>query len=306
MTDSSLLGTTVFMKIFFIALSLLTQLAMASDRDVAQDILLRFHNHASVNERLEIISKIFIGLPYGKGGPLGEGSEGKFDQDPLYRFDTFDCTTYVETIMALALSREVSEFEIQLDKIRYEDGVVDYLKRNHFTDLQWIPSNVKNGLMSEINHDVTSPENIKIAEALINFPKWISSHQVDQIIVPGASSEDRKQLLDELRAEASFYKPQIARVPYIAIASILRNPQILNNIPHASVVNFVRPNWDLTQQTGTHQNISHQGFLFRLNKVLYLRHASTSGRVEEVPFIDYLKRFQNHPTLKGIHLMKLN
>lgn len=289
-----------------ILLILSTSFAFAGSREEAADILLRFQNETSVTKRLDIISRIFVGLPYGKGGPLGEGPDGKYDQDPLYRFDTFDCTTYLETIMALALARDVNEFEVTLDKIRYENGEVDYLKRNHFTDLQWIPYNVQNGYMAEINNEVVAPSDIKIAEAVINFPGWLKSIKVDQIIVPMASTEEKLSLLEELRAEASNYTSKIARVPYIAINTILARPAILNKIKTGTVVNFVRPNWDLTEVAGTHQNISHQGFLFREGKTLYLRHASTSGKVEQVPFIDYLKRFQNHATLKGIHLMRVN
>ncbi len=292
-------------KFFFLFLLSVTSL-WAGPREEAADILLRFSEETSVTKRLDVISKIFVGLPYGKGGPLGEGPQGKYDQDPLYRFDTFDCTTYLETIMALAMTREVSEFEITLDKIRYENGEIDYLKRNHFTDLQWIPFNVQNGTMSEINHLIASPKEILIAEALINFPGWLRSIKSDQIIVPMASQEEKESLVEELHAEAVNYKARVARVPYVAISTILARPEILNKIPTGTVVNFVRPNWDLTQVAGTHQNISHQAFLFRIGKVLYQRHASTSGKVEEVPFIDYLKRFQNHATLKGVHFMKVN
>jgi hypothetical protein len=208
--------------------------------------------------------------------------------------------------MALAKARNVDEFEVYLDNIRYKDGEVDYLKRNHFTDLQWIPFNVENGYMAEINHLVVPRSQIKIAEAVINFPGWLKSHKVEQIVVPMASTEERKSLLEELHAEAPFYEISIARVPYVAISQILTSPIILNKIPSGAIVNFVRPNWDLTDVAGTHQNISHQGFLFKTGKVLYLRHASTSGKVEEVPFIDYLKRFKNHATLKGVHFMSLN
>lgn len=288
------------------ALLLGVSYAFAGPREEAADLIARFASETDQVKRLDKMSKIFVGFPYGKGGPLGEGPDGRYDQDPLYRFDTFDCTTFIETIMAMAISRDVNEFETNLDNIRYIDGDVDYLKRNHFTDLQWIPENVKSGYMSEITHEIVKPANLKIAEAVVNYGGWLRSHKLNQIIVPMASSEEKESLLQELHSMAVNYTPTVARVPYIEINWILNNPAVLNKIPHASIVNFVRPNWDLTEAAGTHQNISHQGFLFRIGKVLYLRHASTSGKVEEVPFLDYLKRFQNHATLKGIHLMKLN
>jgi len=287
-------------------LTLSVSYSFAGSREEAQDILERYKNETSHLIRLERMSREFIGLPYGKGGPLGEGPQGKYDQDPLYRFDTFDCTTYVETIMALALARDVNEFENHLDKIRYKDGVVDYFSRNHFTDLQWIPFNIENGYLSELTHTVGTPAEVKTAEALINYPGWVRSHKIEQIVVPLASSEEKKVILEELKSHADEFQTEIARVPYLEIKRIVARPAILNKIPDGTLVNFVRPNWDLTEAAGTHQNISHQGFLFRIKNVLYLRHASTTGKVEQVPFIEYLKRFQNHPTLKGIHLMKIN
>lgn len=289
--------------LFLLLLSITT--AFAGPREEAREILTRFANETSIQKRLDLISKIFVGFPYGKGGPLGEGENGRFDQDPLYRFDAFDCTTYVETIMSLALARDVNEFEVHQDKIRYEDGIVDYLKRNHFTDLQWIPNNIENGYMNEFTYNVVSPSEVKIAEALINFPGWLRSHKIGQIIVPNAP-EERQSRLEELHSLASSYPTSVARVPYVEISKILAKPTILNKIPSGAVVNFVRPNWDLTEAAGTHQNISHQGFLFRIGKVLYLRHASTSGKVEQLPFIEYLAKFRNHATLKGVHFMTVN
>lgn len=280
-----------------------TTFAFAGPREEAIALLDQFKAETNNQVRLEKMSKLFVGFPYGKGGPLGEGADGRFDQDPLYRFDTFDCTTYVETMIALALSRDVNEFEIEQDKIRYTDGKVDYLTRKHFTDLQWIPENIEDGYFSEITASVSS---VKIAEAVINFGGWLKSHKLEQIVVPMASAEERQDRLEELRALSVNYTPILAKVPYIEINRIVANPSILDRIPTATLVNFVRPNWDLTEAAGTHQNISHQGFLFRSGKTLYLRHASTSGKVEEVPFIDYLKRFVNHATMKGIHLLQIN
>lgn len=306
MTESPLMRENKKMLQSFILFLLVTGSCLASSREDVEAILSKFSLEENLTARLDKISKSFLGLPYGKGGPLGEGKEGRYDQDPLYRFDTFDCTTYVETVMALSFSRGVNEFETHQDQIRYTNGEVDYLKRNHFTDLQWIPENVKNGFMSEINEEIVDVSELKIAEATINFAGWLRSHKIQQIMIPNASVELKEDRLLELKNLSYQYQNQIAKLSYIPISSLLKRPGILDKIPTGAVVNFVRPNWDLTEAAGTHQNISHQGFLFRQNQTLFLRHASTSGKVEELPFIDYLKKFDGHPTLKGIHLMKVN
>jgi hypothetical protein len=280
-------------------------IVLAGPREEAIRLLDQFQSETNNNSRLEQISRIFLGFPYGKGGPLGEGKEGRYDQDPLYRFDSFDCTTFVETMIALATSRSLQEFEYAQDQIRYSKGNIDYLTRKHFTDLQWIPENIAEGFFTEITDSIGGQT--KMARAMIDFGGWLRSHKIEQIIVPMASQEERLDLLEELHSLAASYSPVEARVPYIEINYIITRPALLDRIPTPSVVNFVRPNWDLTQVAGTHQNISHQGLLFRRGKTLYLRHATiTSGKVEELPLLDYLKRFVNHETLKGIHLLKIN
>jgi hypothetical protein len=295
------------MKIFSLLLCFIHSTAFANSAEL-QNILDRFSSESTTISRLDKFSQIFLGLPYGDGGPLGEGPEGRYDQDPLYRFDTFDCTTYVETIISLALSRSPREFEQQMDNIRFENGEVDYLKRNHFPSLQWIPHNIENGILKEINDLILPPSAQALATALIHLPNWLRAIKINEIKVPLASEAQKQDLLNELRAQAEFHAPIEARLRYIPISTLLNNPKLLDRIPHGSLVNFVRPNWDIRHLIGTHMNVSHQGLLFRKGRVLVLRHASNSEdkKVSELPFIDYLSKFRNHPTLKGVHLMGLN
>ena len=292
----------------FIFLFLLSFTAVASPREEAAALLTRFQRVEETPNRIEIFSASFLGLPYGDGGPLGEGETGRYDQDPLYRFDTFDCTTYVETILSLALTRDVFSFEKKMDELRYENAQVDYLTRNHFPSLQWIPNNVKNGELLEINHFILPAPERKMAEAVINLPGWLKKIKLEEIRAPYATTNERLLLLEELRSYSSQYHPIIARLDYLPIPTLLSRPSLLKKIPHGAIVNFVRPNWDLTEIAGTHMNVSHQGFVFQTKSGPILRHASSSNekKVLEVPFYEYLKKFENHATLKGIHLMVVN
>ena len=73
----------------------------------------------------------FLGVPY-MNSPLGEGVMP--DSDPLIRFDAFDCTTFVETVLA---GGDVNK----LNKIRYKNGNVGFLNRNHFIESDWLINN---------------------------------------------------------------------------------------------------------------------------------------------------------------------
>ena len=293
--------------VHFLCFILFSLTVFASPREEAQSLLALIQNEDNISLRMDQVSNSFLTLPYGDGGPLGEGENARYDQDPLYRFDTFDCTTFVETVVSLALSRDVGEFELMMDKIRYENSHVDYLKRNHFPSLQWIPNNVKNGLLKEINPLILPLPLRKMAEAVIDLPGWLKKIKLEEIRVPMASTEERQSLLLELRAQAVNYAPIVARLDYLPISALLSQPEVLRKIPHGSIVSFVRPNWDLTESTGTHMNVSHQGLIFQRRNATYLKHASNSGdkRVTEVQLLEYLKKFENHPTLKGIHIMQV-
>lgn len=282
--------------------------SFASTREEASELLLKHEGSLEVTQRLDLFSKEFVGLPYGDGGPLGEGEQGRFDQDPLYRFDTFDCTTYIETIISLALSRDALAFEKKMDEIRYENGEIDYLKRNHFPSLQWIPNNVENGFLIETNTLILPASETKTAEAVINLPGWLKKIKLEEIRAPYASEAERQDLLAELRSYSSQYQPVVARLNYLPISTLLQRPHLLKKIPSGTIVNFVRPNWDLTEIAGTHMNVSHQGFIFQTREGTFLRHASSSAekKVMNSPFFEYLKKFENHATMKGIHLMKVN
>ena len=117
-----------------------------------QEELRRIHQQAaSLAQRVEAVSELFLGVPY-KLGSLGEGPDGEFDRDPLIRFDAFDCTTFVETVMALSLDSDLDSAARTLQKIRYQDGQIGYATRNHFIELDWVPNNVRAGYL----HDITS------------------------------------------------------------------------------------------------------------------------------------------------------
>lgn len=288
---------------FFAGLFLITN-TWASEVD---SILGRFQTVTTKAERLEKFGQLFMGLPYGVTGPLGEGADAPYDQDPLYRFDTFDCTTFVETMIALALSANESDFSYHMNHIRYEGGVVDYTLRNHFPSLDWVPNNVANGYLEEINEEIVSASEIKIASTIIDKPAYYNFMKVTDLrLYDNTTESEKKARVEQWHREGDKFSPQEARISYIPINTLVNRPALLNKIAHGTIVNFVRPNWDTRDLQGTRMNVSHQGFLFIKNKKLILRHASSGDKfVVEVPFLDYLKKFYNHATLKGIHLMRV-
>lgn len=77
------------------------------------------------------IGKKYLDTKY-QFNPLGE--EKLPDDDPLIRFDAFDCVTFVETSLADGNKEK-------LTKIRYKNDKVDVINRNHFIETDWLNSN---------------------------------------------------------------------------------------------------------------------------------------------------------------------
>ncbi|MBN1783778.1 MAG: DUF1460 domain-containing protein [Alphaproteobacteria bacterium] len=79
---------------------------------------------------LEQHSEKFIGIRY-QDSPLGEGPNALYDKDPLFRFDRFDCLTYVETVMAIyfsennkkSLNKYYKKFAIKTEKFPFQHAI---------------------------------------------------------------------------------------------------------------------------------------------------------------------------------------
>jgi len=294
------------MKHIFILILSLSSFAVFADPALEAAAILRRHQAVrGISHRIEAFSREFLSLPYGDGGPLGEGIVGRYDQDPLYRFDTFDCTTYVETVLALSHATNATDFAQHMDDIRYENGLVDYTTRNHWPSLQWVPNNIQNGYLRDITRDVAPQGVVKVARAIIDIPNSYRFMTADLLRVPGLSPAEREVRAQEWRNEANRFSAQEATIDYVPVDWIMQNQNWLQAIPHGTVVNMVRPNWDLTDIIGTHMNVSHQGLIIRRGEQVMLRHASSTGtkRVIEVPLVDYLRPFIGHATLKGVHFL---
>ena len=88
-----------------------------------------------IGQRMRQSTESLLGLPYILNG-IGELQEP--DLDPFVRYDGFDCLTFIEEAMALALASDLESLEsIRLD-LRYHDLEHTYSTRNHFMISQWI------------------------------------------------------------------------------------------------------------------------------------------------------------------------
>ena len=100
--------------------------------------------------RIDAISKSLLGVPY-LDDPIGEGVPP--DVDPIVRYDGFDCLTYVEEVLSLALTGDPAHAAMVRNSLRYDGDPATYANRQHFMELQWIPRAVANGWLRDTTRE---------------------------------------------------------------------------------------------------------------------------------------------------------
>ncbi|HBI21754.1 MAG TPA: DUF1460 domain-containing protein [Legionella sp.] len=265
---------------------------------------------ANLSTRIAAISQAFLGAPYALGA-LGEGPYARYDQNPLYRTDAFDCETYVDTVIALARAHDIIQFQQNIRHIRYKEGHVSFIDRNHFTCLDWNQNNQHQGYVKDITTTLRDADDhpvASMAHALIDKPSWYQHFPLSIIRIPQATPKEVARRLAELKQKGQQLPQTISAIPYIPLTALFdhaghANKPLFNQIPNAAIIELIRPNWDMEKQIGTHLNVSHLGFAIWEKGILMFRHAtSTQDHVVEVPLIDYLRETQKSPTIKGINI----
>jgi hypothetical protein len=101
------------------------------------------------------------------------------DTDPLIRFDAFDCTTFVETVLA---NGDIKK----LNKIRYKNGQIDFINRNHFIEVDWLKNN------SDIVENVSNSfPDYKTRTVIIDKQNWFKKiHNIDVDIAAETTNID--------------------------------------------------------------------------------------------------------------------
>jgi hypothetical protein len=262
------------------------------------------HQLSSVPDRIDFLTHYFLGKPY-LSNPQGEGAESVFDQAPLFRLDGFDCVTFVNNVLALALSHNASEFHHNIVRLNYYNSTPTFDNRFHFISSDWNPQNQKNNIIRDATHEILDENNqciAVIAEGELDKPNWFLKKSCHET---AARAEILKQC-------AAKFQKEYVRVPYLPLSRLFdrthqENLFLFDQIPSPSVIEIVRPNWNLYDKIGTNLQVSHMGFSIRTSSgAIVLRHASSEQQcVVEVLLSEYLKHYLDSPTIKGINVQSI-
>ncbi|HTQ24845.1 MAG TPA: N-acetylmuramoyl-L-alanine amidase-like domain-containing protein [Candidatus Binataceae bacterium] len=116
------------------------------NRRRAQQLLSKGKDDPSISGRIDILSRLFLGYPYKSNPLIGSAEQAEVFTASL---DAFDCVTFIETVLALALASCVGDFSRWLRRMRYDRGRIEWERRNHYVT-DWIRNNVREGVIRPI------------------------------------------------------------------------------------------------------------------------------------------------------------
>lgn len=209
----------------------------------------------------DYIGNAFLGVPY-ISDPLGEGIAP--DNDPIIRFDAFDCTTFVETSLAGGDAQK-------LNKIRYRDGIPNFINRNHFIETDWLENN--SDIVENVSHKFGKTQ---VRHVIIDKKNWFKTvHNIDTDFAKTATN-----------------------LEYIPLKNAIDiNP------PRPVIVLFIINNPKIAAKIGTDLAVRHMGFLLPGG---VLRHASRKQkRVVDVNFDKYVQGLLENKNNLGIMLLDI-
>ncbi|KAB2908893.1 MAG: DUF1460 domain-containing protein [Ignavibacteriales bacterium] len=131
-----------------------------------------------LRKRVQFLAKQMIGQPY-KIYLLGEFPFELYDKEPLYTLKNSDCVVFSEHIYAMALSHNWKEFFAMLQRIRYKDGEIGMLTRNHYTEADWDKNN--SWLITEITDEIGGDAVVHTSSE-IDRAKFFKKHNIGQDI----------------------------------------------------------------------------------------------------------------------------
>ena len=276
-------------------------------KDEIHELVQSAQKYKTKGDKIAYLSRLFIDgsdAARMEWGPLGEGKECDYNCKPLYRFDAFDCTTFVEMMLALATTDATGDadytlksFKNQVIDIRYSDPKkISYLTRNHFPESDWMPHNTRQGgLLTDITGSL-GIDPVETPSAVINKKNWYAHKKLSDICIwddiCSAPVKEQKVKLAELQKAGESIPNEKVTMFYVPTKKILDSKSnVVSKIPNGSIIQFVRPNWNAGS---THMHVAHQGIVVQDTAGTWLHHASSrDGEMQRVKLLDYLEHFRD-------------
>lgn len=212
-----------------------------------------------LTERVRLIAMKGIGQDYSIF-LLGEAPFETWDPAPLYTFKQSDCVVFVEHVYAMALAYDWRSFFAMLQRIRYKNGEIGNMTRNHFSLAEWDESN--KWLFKDIGKEIAGDR-----AAIVRGGTRHTNFFINRVGIP----EQYVGKMEDIKVE-SYYVPADA---VEGVQDKLETGDVLHVI-------FASENGDGWS--------SHFGLIIKDNDGIVKMLHSTPPKVRIEPLVDYMNR----------------
>lgn len=262
------------------------------------------------NLRLQAIVQHLLNTPYLHVGAMGEGDwvstspryqpgARHLQQDPVYRFDGLDCQTFVQTVLAMFYSNNLSEFEKNILSVAYgatsslSARTISYSNRNHFIDGDFNPINERNGFLKDVTQQGMLAKYAKTTHAVLNRQKWfqrqLENHLIPRLLSGQTTQWVSQHLVKDSQEFAGAHLQQKITINYLpknyfaypdATGDYHPNQETLRMIQTPAIAEVVRDpqRWHIGKKLmrdiiGSDLTVSHLGIIywqtFRNGQIIY-------------------------------------
>lgn len=284
------------------------QITQQSEQEIQQLItqLKPYQTHSDyLNQLITQSVHFFMNRPYEGKGADGEGNWHAGDithqtgvhiqQDPIYRTDSFVCTTLVNVVLAFINANTLQDYQKNILTIKYgaadePPSSIHYYNRNNFISADFNPVNQKNGLLNNVTSQGVFKSLAKKTSAIIDRQQWFTYQMKPDRIkntVRVFSEENAALMIKDAQNQypAPFHRftPQKVTIDYIPKETLVQkiilgngkiiyqpNEKLIRQIPTPAVVEIVRDvrqwkvgNKNITEVIGSGINVSHVGLLYQ-------------------------------------------
>ncbi len=277
-----------YLFIAFLCCMSCLQLSHASESDSIKicKLLEESKRYSQAEDVVSYFAKKFVGIPY-----VAHTLEVNDEEQLVVNLRQMDCTTYVETVVSLALCVQNGQFTYQdyinaLRNLRYRNGVIDgYGSRLHYFS-DWIDDNENMGYVMEIQ----SPNPPFSAIQVLNLD-FMSKHPQSY-----KALRNSPYIVEEIReTEINLNGKKMNYIPKSSLANTSLLRKVIRNGDILAIVTNVKG-----------LDIAHLGIALWRKDGLHMLHASSKqGKVVEDN--NTLRTYLNgNKSFLGIRVLRLN
>ena len=249
-----------------------SQMKFCSPEDTVQinNILAEFGGNAQTAGKTALqIAERFVGRPY-----IAHSLEDSTEQLTI-NVAEFDCVTFVETVVALTLTTQISnptwrDYTRYLESVRYRKGEMNgYASRLHYMT-EWITDNVYRGNIREVTSEIGS------VATMVKSLNYMSKNK-DKY----PALQDSTILAGIKNAEMGYRNHQIIYLK----KEVVSKKTSYDNLKDGDIIVI------LSKVDGL--DTSHVGFIKKIDGKPHLLHASSKAGsviVDEMDLKEYFKR----------------